>query len=120
VVSGTITYKNQPVNGATLVLISTDANGGSVTIPVSQEGTFSSSDVPPGEYKIVVEVSEGVAPFSTARMDPAKKAEADANLAKMKKPPTIPILKKYKSAETTDLKREIVKGDQKLDLEMTD
>jgi hypothetical protein len=118
-VQGKLTYKGQPVNNAALILIATGGKGESVSIPVSQEGTFSSADIPPGEYKIVVEGSSG-AGVDTSRMDPAKLAQAKEKIERMKGKPTIPYPDKYKSHLTTDLVRTIVKGEQTLDLELKD
>src|SRR5438552_18242172 len=60
--SGKITYKGQPLNGAALMLYHTagDAkNAVPITVPVTQKGEFSIIEVPPGEYKIVVEGTTG-------------------------------------------------------------
>ena len=60
IVKGTITYKGQPVNGATLQFY--PASGGdiySATLTAGQDGSFSSADVPPGDYKIVVQGATG-------------------------------------------------------------
>ncbi len=59
IVKGTITYKGQPVNGATLLLY--PAAGGDIytPIPVGQDGAFSTADVPLGDYKVVVQGSTG-------------------------------------------------------------
>jgi hypothetical protein len=125
VVKGTITYKGQAVNGGTLLLypVPTSSGENPARIPVTQEGSFSTSDVVPGEYKIVVQPSAGgVANVpSTKNMPPDKAAEAQAKLDEQaKKTPTIPIPEKYKKLGTTDLTRTIVKGDQTLTLELKD
>src|SRR5262245_35374806 len=83
-VDGTITYKGKPVNGAALILHSTTAKDETFMIPVTQEGTFRTANVPPGDYKIVVEVAVGGAGPSTAGMSPAKFAEVKEKLEKMK------------------------------------
>ncbi len=59
VVKGTITYKGQPVNGALLKLYPTSGGDIYTAIPVGQDGAFSTADVPPGDYKIVVEGATG-------------------------------------------------------------
>src|SRR5215469_9606821 len=73
VVSGKITYKGTPVNGATLRLTPIPGPGEEVTIPVSQEGTFHTANIPPGEYKIVVEP----APTGAMLSVPNKGIDAD-------------------------------------------
>jgi hypothetical protein len=105
-VSGKITYKGQPVNDAALRLY---PSGGAVTnpitIPVTSQGAFRITDVPPGEYKVVVEGSEGGASEASLRNIPREKlAEVKAMLEPMKSRATIPFPKKYKSPQTTDLK----------------
>ena len=118
---GKVTYKDQPVNGALLQFIPM-AGENTINIPVSQDGTFRSSDVAPGEYKIVVQPgNSGSGVPSLKGMDPAKAAEAKAKLAQMEQSkPTIAFPKKYQSHLTTDLKPTIVKGEQKLDLVLKD
>jgi hypothetical protein len=122
-VSGKITYKGRPVNDAALRLYPT--TGGAVmnpiTVPVTSQGTFRITDVPPGEYKVVVEGSEGGASEASLRNIPREKlAEVKAMLEPMKSRATIPFPKKYKDPKTTDLKCTIGEKDQALDLELKD
>ena len=123
-VSGKITYKNQPVNGAALLLYpaaSTSAvPANPITIPVTQEGDFRISDVPPGEYKIVVEGALGKSPASLHNVPPEKMAEVKAKLDKMSTPATIPFPNKYKDLRTTDLKCTITEKDEAQNLELKD
>jgi hypothetical protein len=58
VLSGTIKYKGQPVNGAAILLYP-NSGGPEFLIPVTQEGDFRTSDVPLGEYKVVVQGAAG-------------------------------------------------------------
>jgi hypothetical protein len=121
VVSGTVTYKGRPVNGAALLLYPASAGKAeTVTIPVSQEGTFHTADVPPGDYKIVVQPSAGTSGPSTRGMSEAKKAEMKAKLDEMKTPATIPIPKKYQDRLSSDLKCTVATGEQTLTLELKD
>jgi hypothetical protein len=126
VVKGTVTYKGQPVNGAALLLYpATDGQAASFTVPVTQEGEFriNPGDVPAGEYKVVVEGSEGVSqvpPALLKSMPKEKQAEMKAELDKMSTPPTIPFPKKYKDLKTTDLRCTITDKDQTMNLELKD
>ncbi len=124
VVSGTITYKGQPVNGASLHLYPTSGGGVDPTIPVNQEGMFRISNIPPGEYKIVVEATQGGRmPTLPKNADPAKAAEMKQKLEAMQGmgKPTIPFPTKYKSIRSTDLKCTINQGEQTpLNLELKD
>jgi len=58
-VKGTITYKGQPVNNATLQFHAAGKTEASFFVPVAQDGSFSAKDVVPGEYKIVVKGHSG-------------------------------------------------------------
>jgi hypothetical protein len=118
-VEGSITYKGQPVNGAGLELHSATGKG-EFLIPVSQEGTFRTSDVPPGEYKIVVHGAVGSSGPPTTGMTAEEVAKVKEKIEKMKTPATIPFPHKYKSQKTTDLKCTISEGKQELKLELKD
>jgi hypothetical protein len=123
-VSGTIRYNGKPVNGAMLHLHPDSESSDEVSIPVTQEGTFRASNVPPGEYKIVVEGRQGggMSQMPTKGMDPAKAAEMKEKLQGVggQEAPTISYPAKYKKIATTDLKCTIKDGDQKLPLELKD
>ena len=127
VVTGKITYKGQPVNGAMLHLYPIAGKSPDISIPVTQEGTFQSSNIPPGEYKIVVEShspppARDMPTMPTKNIDPAKAAEMKQVLQQMKSEaiPTIAYPTKYKDAARTDLKCTIKEGDQPLTLELKD
>jgi len=121
VVSGTITYKGQPVNSATLMFHPAAGAGSDLPIPVSEEGTFQMTDVPPGDYKVVVQGKAADAGMpSLAGLPPAKAAEAKEKLEKMKGRATIPFPDKYKHLNTTDLKATVSAGKQTLPLELKD
>jgi hypothetical protein len=129
-VSGKITYKGQPVNGALLRFYPIPGPDPEVPpIAVKQDGTFLASTIPPGDYKIVVEPSQGpprgmgggMPPMQG--MDPAKAAEMKQKLTQVQgemPAPTIPFPNKYKRLDTTDLKQTIVQGEQTMDLELKD
>ena len=120
---GTIKYKDQPVNGATLQLCPTTGKAETENyITVTQEGTFNTTSVPPGEYRIVVQPSAGNNGMpNTNGMTPEQKAKMQGSLDKMTTKPTIPIPPKYLDVNTTDLKCTIVKGaNPELKLELKD
>ncbi len=124
---GTIKYKGEPVNGATLMLYpaaGADANTTPISITVTQEGTFNAADVPAGEYKIVVR-GAGAATDASKMMRgmPAdKQGEAGQKFQQAYggAKPTIAFPNKYKDYTTTDLKCTVGKGKQKVDLVLTD
>lgn len=114
--SGTLTYKGRPVNGGALVLFS---SGNEVLIPLEQDGTFRSTNIPAGDYKVMIEPSEGITGPPTEGMSPKMK-EKFKNV-NMSQPPTIPIPEKYKRRETTDLTVTVNNsGETKVNLELKD
>jgi hypothetical protein len=121
-VSGTITYKSKPVNGATLHFYPSSGSAPeAAVIPVSQEGTFSVAGVPPGEYKVVVESSAGAAPPAGSKnLSPEMKAKMQERAGEMREAPTIPIPKNYQDAKTSTLTCSVTQGQQGLTLELTD
>ena len=122
-VSGKVSYKGQPVNGAALLLFPTAGGDTAVmTVPVSQEGEFRISDVAPGDYKVVVQGTAGaqqVDPRMLKNVPPEKQAEVKEKLSHMNTPPTIRFPDKYKDPKTTDLKVTVTDKDQTHDLELT-
>jgi hypothetical protein len=120
VVIGTLTYRGQPVNGAALFLCPPPGQGEPILIPVTQEGNFRTSDVPPGEYTVVVQGTPGSGGPPTEGMSPDKLAAAKEKIEAMKTPPTIPFPKKYMLAATSDLKLNVAGGEQTVTLELKD
>ena len=122
-VSGKITYKGQPVNDAALMLYPSGGDDTNpITIPVDHEGSFRIIDVPPGEYKIVVEGSEGAdnEAMLLKVLPKDKQAEMKAKMQSQAPPKTIPFPKKYKDLKKTDLQCKITDKNQPLDLELKD
>jgi hypothetical protein len=121
IVSGTVTYKGQPVNGATLHFYPVAADQSTeLNIPVAQDGTFRSSDIPAADYQVVVEGNPGNAGFNTAGMTAEQKAKMKDQIEGSKIPATIKFPEKYKQKETTDLKVTVGSGETKLNLQLTD
>jgi hypothetical protein len=116
---GSVTYKGQPVNGAALLLHPT-GGGEAIVIPVAQDGTFKSADIPQGDYKVVVEGTEGQPGPPTDRMSPKQLAKASEKLSKLSTPPTIPFPDNYKSAQTTPLTLSVRGGQQTENFVLTD
>ena len=110
ILSGTVTYKGQPVNNSVLVLTPTSGEGGGVpfTIPVDSDGKFRTSGVPEGDYKVVVQGTGAAAGSSSGGGAPGA--------AK----PTIQFPNKYKQPQTSDLTCKVGKGEQALNLELKD
>lgn len=121
-VSGKITYKGQPVNDAALLLYPSSGGGEAnpITISVDGEGNFLITDVPPGEYKIVVQGSEGEdnEAFLLKGLSKDEQAKMKAKMGSQASPKTIPFPKKYRDQNTTDLKCTITDQNQPLNLEL--
>lgn len=125
--SGTIHYKGKPVNGALLQLHPVSGKG-VVNVPVTQEGTFSKTEIPPGEYKIVVQGSEPPKDMEKMIEPPKGMDRAKADEMKQKyqqahgqEAPTIAFPNKYKKVDTTDLKCTITQGKKEnVTLELND
>ena len=121
VISGTITHKGRPLNGAALLLYPAGSNtsdASPITIPVTDQGTFRITDVPPGEYKIVVQGTPGSTQADLRSIPPEKREEVKKMLGPSNTAPTIPFPDKYKKLQTTDLKCTITDQDQTLNLEL--
>ncbi len=118
-VEGKLSYKGRPINGAALSLYP-QGGGEPILIPVDQDGLFRSSDIPPGDYTVVVEGTPGDPGPPTAGMPPDKLAKAKEKLAGMSTPPTIPFPDKYKEPATSDKHVKVVAGKQSMDLDLTD
>ncbi len=121
-VSGKVTYKGRPVNDAALLLYPTanaEANN-PLTIPVDEEGNFRITDVPPGEYKVVVQGATGENSDASLLqvLPPDKRAEMKAKMGQRENRKTIPFPRKYQDPTTTDLKCKISNEDQHLDLDL--
>jgi hypothetical protein len=123
VVSGKVTYKGQAVNDAALLLYPAgDAKADPVTIPVTEDGSFRITDLPPGEYKVVVQGAEGGGSDASLLKNapPEKRAELKSMMEGQKSPTTIPFPNKYKNARTSDLRCTVTDKNQTLDLVLTD
>ncbi len=117
--SGKITYKDQPVNSATLYLFPSGA-GEPTVVPVAPDGTFRVADVPAGEYKVAVQGAAGQAGPSLRGLPPDKIEEAKAKMANMQTAATIAFPDKYKKKETSPLTLTVGKGAGEQNLTLTD
>lgn len=121
VVSGTVTYKGQPVNNVLLKLYPIP-DGQPVTVPVNEKGEFRTTGVAAGEYKVVVESPQRQqGPAMPTNVDPAKEAQIKQKLQAMQKdqPAPPPYPDKYKNLVKTDLKCTITEN-QPVNLQLTD
>jgi hypothetical protein len=68
VLSGKVTYKGQSLQGGILILHPTGEGGSPYQIPLKGDGTFTVSDVPPGQYKVTVQVARRSNPVGSFNM----------------------------------------------------
>jgi hypothetical protein len=123
-VTGKLTYKGQAVNDAALLLYPADGSAtGLITIPVTSDGSFTISDLPPGAYDAVVRGAEGESSDSSLLRNVAPEKRADMEKLMKGQPSrkaTIPFPDKYKDLKTSDLKVQITDQTQTLTLELKD
>jgi hypothetical protein len=114
IATGSISYKGQKVNGATLILYSKGDSGTTYNVNVNQDGTFRAVDIPPGDYIVVVRPNPGMSEH-TKGANPAALEKMKDKMKEMEVPATIPIPDKYKDRTKTDLSMTIVLGEQKIE-----
>lgn len=110
-VTGTVTYKGQPVNGATIAFVSSDPEGRSAGAETDAEGNFSvktyfspkqqSEGIVPGEYVITVSKME-----KRDLPEGMKPEEAIAVFREMGPPKNL-LPKQFASPQTSTLKLSI-------------
>lgn len=122
--SGKVIYKGQPVNNVSLHLYPNSDNAKEtpdVILPVSQEGTFSTTGIKPGEYKVVVEtqqVDDMAMKMKNMKGPKAEEAKKILEQNKSQSKPTIDFPKKYQNILTSDLTCNITGGQQEIVLEL--
>jgi hypothetical protein len=120
-VSGTLTYKKQPLNGAALHLDPMAEGGSKTVIPVDQQGNFRATGIVAGDYRVKVEGSLGSKPPpSIAKMTEEQKQKMADKIKAMESPPTIPFPVRYKEFETSHLTVTVERGSTTLNLDLTD
>jgi len=136
-VSGKVTYNNAPVTAGTVVFL--PAEGPTYSIPISPEGTYSTTDIPPNEYSVTVETESanknklartyGGARGKAAEKDAQKVVEGDKR-GSLTSPapdgfqagggPYVKIPIKYSLPTSSGLKVTITKGNNTHNFPLTD
>lgn len=101
--NGTISYKGQPLRSGILQLVGD--NGYYGTAVINADGTFTVTDVIPGELKVSIQQS----PNGEGSSDGKKTAAA---------PKAVALPDKYRSAETSGLKYPITETTKDLKIEL--
>ncbi|RMF92138.1 MAG: carboxypeptidase regulatory-like domain-containing protein [Planctomycetota bacterium] len=126
-VSIKITYKGQPVEGATVSLIPQTPDGKGASGITDSSGTatvrtFTQGEgALPGTYKVTVVKTQSTAPEVTAEDEEAyeEAMETEGEESAFEPKDLLPV--KYKSAETTDLECTVsAEGDNQFEFDLTD
>lgn len=123
-VTGKLIYKGQPVNNVMLHFYPTSdkEKNQPVDIPVKQDGTFITTGLPVGDYKVVVTPPPPIDDMASKMrgMKGPQAEEAKAKLGQNQGQPkaSVDVPKKYQDVRTTDLTCNIAGGQQDVTLEM--
>jgi hypothetical protein len=114
-VSGTVTYKGQPIPAGVITFISKDGKT-TVSAPLAEDGTYKAT-VPAGEYKVTVSTDPAVPDKKPDPKTPPKLPPVDP-----KKPPkvVVKIPAKYGDPKTTPLVITVKAGAQTIDIALQD
>jgi hypothetical protein len=131
-VSGSITYKGQPVKGGVMKFVTPE--GTAYNALISPDGTYAANDIPPGELIITVD-TEAINPGKSGPVMKGSEAAARAKESRsMQKRPGGPggggaepppniyvkIPAKYANSKTSPLTLEVKPGRQVHNIELTD
>jgi hypothetical protein len=126
-VTGKVTYKGKAVTGGTMKLYPVS---GKIDIPVTlkHDGTFVSTNIPPGDYKVTVEtesVKNAPDPNRIGFEIKDRKLPKDVQPRKfdtsgLPRPAYVEIPRKYADLKTTDLTLKIAQGKKDIVLELKD
>lgn len=126
-ISGSLTYKGQPIRGGTMAFHT--AEGAAYPAQIGDDGTYSATDIPEGELIVTV---------STAHLDPARKVAAEGRdhekrmkmMSKAVQPgpsggaeknePFIKIPEKYGNPKTSPITVTTTSGRNVKDIDLTD
>ncbi|GAB6166671.1 hypothetical protein JCM19992_26710 [Thermostilla marina] len=126
-VSIKITYKGQPVEGATVSLVPQTPDGKGASGITDSSGTatvrtFTQGEgALPGTYKVTVIKTQSTAPEVTGENEEAYEEEMESEGDESAFEPKDLLPAKYKSAETTDLECTVsAEGDNRFEFDLTD
>jgi hypothetical protein len=120
-VSGKVTYQNAPVSGGTITF-KPEKEGPLYPRPLNADGTYSLTDIPPGDYVVTVE-TESINPdrkkqtYRTGQAPPIGPTPTDYKVTNALKYVKIPAT--YADAKTSGLKATVGTG-KKVDFTLTD
>jgi hypothetical protein len=120
-VHGKVTYNTGPVVPGALVSFISDS-GGSASAVISSDGTYrlaspQGAGVPVGKYKVIVVPPKTGPELSPDEAMEASKKSADNNGMGAS---VSPLPKRYQNPATTPETREVVEGDNEINIDLTD
>lgn len=111
-VTGTVTYKNEPLKGGRLKFF--NAKNEQVSMAnVTPDGTFTATDLPKDKVKVTVESGDPLAKITGKAPPGTPVIDSGAPAGK-----GVPVPAKYSKVETTDLAYTITQADQKLEVKL--
>lgn len=130
-VSGTVTYRDQPVKAGNVTFHSEDK--GSYNTTLSEQGTYEIADVPPGDMIVTIETAsmnpdmkvptyggDRVAKVTEDRMAAERKGGFGPPPKEVLAARYVKIPDKYAGTNTTDLKIKVTGGSQTQDFPLKD
>jgi hypothetical protein len=130
-ISGKVLYRGKPLPGGTVIFLPAVGTG-AFSSPIQEDGSYSLTQVPPGEVKITVETeSENPAPHKTSEDTTKARKYIESMRKKMEEempgegrtPPRlpskaryVPIPAKYKDPEKSGMTYTVTGGKQTLDI----
>ena len=113
-VSGTVTYKGNPLPGGTVTFIHPDGRVGYGTI--HEDGTYSISAAPGGDVKCIVQTTKPIVPPPQTVAARLSGGAAKAGATVYPAGPYVPIPEKYGDPQTSGLSHTIDRGSNTIDI----
>jgi hypothetical protein len=116
IVSGTVSYKGQPVSTGQISIIAED--GKSRSDLITAEGNYQVRDAPLGQVTFTITATKLVSEPAKEVATPTGKSDGMTLPPQIVEVSLVPL--KYNERQTSDLKRTIAPGQQTINLELTD
>jgi hypothetical protein len=126
-VSGSLTYKGQPIKGGSMKFYGADGVG--YDAQISDDGTYTANDIPEGELVVVVE-TESINPGKKGA-PPIRDQDKRSKMQQQQPPPDrappptataayTKIPEKYSNRNTSPLTVQVKRGRQVINIDLTD
>lgn len=114
--SGKVMYKDQPLTGGTIQVLSTDGKD-KINAMISPEGTYSVSGVAPGELIVTIETESIRGQTGVSYQAPPGRTAPDMGVKLAK---YVPIPKSYSDPRSTPLRVTLKSGSNKKDFNLNE